>query len=214
MIKDLLQSDTAADLFVFGHFLNPLREFHLNCLLNYISMRKLIFFATVILGLSAAKAQTKVNPVIKKYGTVTEVPFSQENPDPKMDYKIVIEISTDNPKPENPHEFIEKVGAVVNLHALGGVPANKLHVVMVVHGPAAQYVLNNEEYRKKFNTDNPNIPLLKELQEAGVRLLVCGQSLNKRGISPEAVTPEVKPALSAMTTLTTYQLKGYALLKF
>lgn len=85
---------------------------------------------------------------------------------------------------------------------------------MVVHGPAAQYVLNNEEYRKKFNTDNPNIPLLKELQEAGVRLLVCGQSLNKRGISPEAVTPEVKPALSAMTTLTTYQLKGYALLKF
>ena len=31
------------------------------------------------------------------------------------------------------------------LHALGGVPANKFHLIMVIHGPAAQFVLNNEE---------------------------------------------------------------------
>lgn len=176
-------------------------------------MRKLFFLAAFAVTAFSAMGQTKVNPVIKKYATVTEVPFSQENPDPKMDYKIVIEVNTDNAKPENPHELIEKVGTVVNLHALGGVPASKLHVVVVVHGPAAQYVVNNEEYRKKFNTDNPNIPLFKELLDAGVKLFVCGQSLNKRGIPKEVVSPEVKPALSAMTTLTTYQLKGYALIK-
>jgi intracellular sulfur oxidation DsrE/DsrF family protein len=85
---------------------------------------------------------------------------------------------------------------------------------MVIHGPAAQYVVTNEEYKKKFNTDNPNIPLFKELKEAGVKIFVCGQSLNKRNIPKENVAPEVSPALSAITTLTTYQLKGYAILKY
>jgi len=159
-------------------------------------------------------AQAKVNPVIKKFGTVTEVPFSVENPDPRMDYKVVVEVSSDNSKPENVHEFFEKVGAVVNMHALGGVSAKNLHVVMVIHGPAAQYVVNNEEYQKKFHSDNPNIPLFKELEAAGVKIFVCGQSLNKRQVAPASVTPEVKPALSAITTLTTYQLKGYAFLKY
>ncbi len=170
-----------------------------------------ILFSVLTIG---ANAQAKVNPVIKKFATVTEVPFSVENPDTKLDYKIVVEVSSDNPKPESVHEFFEKVGAVVNLHALGGVPANKLHVVMVIHGPAAQYILNNEEYKKKFNTDNPNIPLFKELTDAGVKIFVCGQSLNKRNIAKEAVATDVKPALSAITTLTTYQLKGYSFLKY
>ncbi|MEK7198684.1 MAG: DsrE family protein [Bacteroidota bacterium] len=52
------------------------------------------------------------------------------------------------------------------------------------------------------------------MQEAGVKIFVCGQSLNKKNIPIEEVTPEVKPALSAITTLTTYQLKGYAFLKY
>ncbi len=171
-----------------------------------------LLFCTVLVV--SANAQTKVNPVIKHFGTVTEVPFSVENPDPKMDYKVIVEVSSENAKPEAVHEFFDKVAAVVNLHALGGVPANKFHLIMVIHGPAAQFVVNNEEYKKKFNVDNPNVPLFKELKEAGVKIFVCGQSLNKRNIPKENVTPEVSPALSAITTLTTYQLKGYSILKY
>lgn len=177
-------------------------------------MKKIVTAVILFIATTNIDAQTKVNPVIKHYGTVTEVPYSVENPDTKLDYKIIVEVSSDNPRPEAVHEFFEKVAAVVNLHALGGVPANKLHVVMVIHSLAAQYVVNNEEYRKKFHTDNPNIPLFKELKEAGVKIFVCGQSLNKRNIPKENVTPEVSPALSAITTLTTYQLKGYAILKY
>ncbi len=177
-------------------------------------MKRITCLLACTMMLMVATAQTKVNPVIKHFGTVTEVPFSVENPDPKMDYKIVIEVNSDNPKPETVHEFFDKVASVVNLHALGGVPANRLHVVMVIHGPAAQFVVNNVEYKKKFNSDNPNIPLFKELTDAGVKIFVCGQSLNKRNIAKELVTPEVKPALSAITTLTTYQLKGYSVLRY
>lgn len=177
-------------------------------------MKKTVCWVICVLGFFYSQAQVKVNPVIKNFGTVTEVPFSIENPDSKLDYKIIVEVSSDNPKPETVHEFFDKVAAVVNLHALGGVRSNKLHVVMVIHGPAAQYVINDESYQKKFGKDNPNIPLFKELEEAGVKIFVCGQSLNKRNIPVATVAREVKPALSAITTLTTYQLKGYAMLKY
>ena len=177
-------------------------------------MKRVAFLMICAVMVVFVNAQTKVNPVIKHFGTVTEVPFSVENPDPKMDYKVIVEVSSDNTKPETVHEFFDKVAAVVNLHALGGVPANKFHLILVIHGPAAQFVINNEEYKKKFNIDNPNVPLFKELKDAGVKIFVCGQSLNKRNIPKENVTPEVSPALSAITTLTTYQLKGYSILKY
>ncbi|MCK9402843.1 MAG: DsrE family protein [Chitinophagaceae bacterium] len=177
-------------------------------------MNKMILAVLLSISAMVVTAQTKVNPVIKNFGTVTEVPFSVENPVTGLGYKIVVEVSADNTKPAVVHDFFDKVAAVVNLHALGGVPAKKLQVVMVIHGPAAQFVLTNEGYQKKFGTDNPNIPLFKELVEAGVKIFVCGQSLNKRNVPIEGVTPEVKPALSAITTLTTYQLKGYAFLKY
>jgi intracellular sulfur oxidation DsrE/DsrF family protein len=177
-------------------------------------MKKIVIALLLSISLLPAFAQNKVNPVIKNFGTVSEVPYAVEKPDPKLDYKIVVEVNSDNPKPETVHEFFEKVAAVVNLHALGGVPANKLHVVMVIHGPAAQYIVNNDAYQKKFNTNNPNLSLFTALQDAGVKVFVCGQSLIKRNIDPKTVAPEVKVSLSAITTLTTYQLKGYSLLKY
>ena len=168
-------------------------------------------FATVLLG---AKAQNKVNPVVKGFGTVSEVPYAVEKPDPAIDYKIVVEISSAPEKNDAVHEFFDKVAAVVNLHALGGVPKDKLHVVMVVHGAAAQYIVNNEAYQKKFGVNNPNLALFTALNDAGVKIFVCGQSVIKRNIDPATIAPEVKVALSAITTLTTYELKGYALLKY
>ena len=162
----------------------------------------------------AADGQTKVNPVIKNYGTITEVPFADEMPDPKLDYKILVEVTSDNMHPEMVHEYFDKAAAVVNLHALAGVPANRLHVVLVIHSAASAFVTNNENYRKKYGVDNPNIPLFKELTDAGVKIFVCGQSVNKRKLAKEDLAPEVKVALSAITTLTSYQLKGYAVLKY
>lgn len=177
-------------------------------------MKKITIAALSLLVFVSVNAQTKVNPVVKNFGTVSEVPFAVEKPDPKVDYKIVVEVSSDNSKPETIHEFFEKVAAVVNLHALGGVSANKLHVVMVIHGPAAQYIVNNESYQKKYNVNNPNLTLFTALKEAGVKIVVCGQSLFKRNIDHKTVAPEIDVALSAITTLTTYQLKGYAFLKY
>jgi len=48
----------------------------------------------------------------------------------------------------------------------------------------------------------------------GVKIAVCSQSMFKRKIMPEELAPGLEMATSALTVLTTYQLKGYALLKF
>ena len=45
-------------------------------------------------------------------------------------------------------------------------------------------------------------------------MFVCGQSLVARKIDRMKLVPQVKVASSMLTTLTTYQLRGYAALKF
>jgi intracellular sulfur oxidation DsrE/DsrF family protein len=74
--------------------------------------------------------------------------------------------------------------------------------------------MNNEEYKKKYKTDNPNLDLFKALSDAGVKIFVCGQSLIARDINKDKMVPQVKIASSMLTTMTTYQLKGYAMLIF
>lgn len=97
---------------------------------------------------------------------------------------------------------------------MGGVPKEKLHVVLAIHGGAAFSVMNNKAYKAKYGVDNPTLKLFKELDQAGVKMFVCGQSLIARNIDHLKIVPEVKVASSMLTVMTTYQLKGYAVLKF
>lgn len=177
-------------------------------------MKYFIVLLAGILSMTAVNAQRIVHPLIEHYGAVTEVPFADVKPDPSLDYKIVVEVASDNPHPEKVHDFFDKVAAVANLHILGGVPKNKLHLVMVIHSAAAAFVVNNELYRKNYGIDNPNLPLFTALKAAGVRILVCGQSMNKRNLTKEMIAPEIEVSLSAITALTTYQLQGYAVLRY
>ena len=38
-------------------------------------------------------AQNKVNPIIKSYGTVFEIPTADHKPDPAIDYKNIVELT-------------------------------------------------------------------------------------------------------------------------
>ncbi|MBK8292079.1 MAG: DsrE family protein [Flammeovirgaceae bacterium] len=159
-------------------------------------------------------AQNKVSPVVKNYGGIFEIPYADEKPDPTLDYKIVIEVVSNTDKYDSINWPLFNVARLLNLHVTGGVPKEKIQVVVVIHGGAAFTVMNNEAYKAKYGVDNPNLNLYQELQQAGVKMFVCGQSLIARKIDRLKMVPEVKIATSALTTLTTYQLKGHALLKF
>lgn len=85
---------------------------------------------------------------------------------------------------------------------------------MVMHGEAAYSLLQNEYYKERYETGNPNIELLKALAENNVSIILCGQTAIHRNITEEKRIPETKVALSAMTALIQLQNDGYRLINF
>lgn len=176
-------------------------------------MKNAILFMLLFVVISAA-SQEKTYPLVKDFGAVYEVPFAIEKPNPDFKYKILVDVNTASEKPELVNENLEAVARVLNLHILGGVPEKNLQVVLVVHGAAAINLVNNAAYKQKFAVDNPNLPLITALGKAGVKVFVCGQTIFKRNIDYHQLAPEVTVALSAITTITNYSIKGFTVLKY
>lgn len=175
---------------------------------------KAIFIFCLTLYTLSANSQTRVFPVIKNYGGIFEVTDAVEKPASDLRYNIVIELVTGADDPAQLNNSLNNIARLINLHAIGGVPKENLSVVVAIHGEAAYSILNNQQYREKYKTDNPNLGLYKELNDAGVQLFVCGQSLVARNIDRKRMAPEIAIATSMLTVVTTHQLKGYAYLKF
>lgn len=175
---------------------------------------KTLIVALFSLGSLVSFSQNRINPVIKNFGGIFDIPYAEEKPDPAQEYKIVIEVERALESPDSVSWALNNVARLLNLHAMAGVKPEKMHVVLAIHGGAAYAVMNNEAYKAKYKANNPNLLLFEELDKAGVRMVVCGQSLIVRKIDRMKMVPQVKVASSMLTTLTSYQMKGYAVLKF
>jgi len=176
-------------------------------------MKRIPLLFLVVLSFTSF-SQTRINPVIKNFGGIFDIPYADEKPDPSMDYNIIIEIEHAIDHADSLNWGLNNVARLLNVHVMGGVKPEKLHVVLAIHAGAAFTVMNNEAYKAKYKVNNPNLALFEELSNAGVKIFVCGQSLMARKIDRMKMVPQVKIASSMLTTLTTYQLKGYAVLKF
>ena len=174
----------------------------------------LVLALLLLTQISYAQNRKWVNPIIKNYGRILDLEKVDVKPDPNMKYKILIELVHDMDKPERVNFSASNVARLINLHAVGGVKKKNLDVVVVIHAGATNAVINNEAYQVKYEKDNPYISLYEELSEAGVELIVCGQSLELYKNKAEDVIPQVKIATSALTAVSTYQLKGYAYFKW
>ncbi|UZD22574.1 DsrE family protein [Algoriphagus halophytocola] len=159
-------------------------------------------------------AQSAQYPLVKGFGGIYEVPDATEKPDPSKEYFILIDMTTGGAENAEISRWVDNVARMMNLHGLAGVPKERMHIKVVVHGGAIFTVLGDEAYNKRFGTDNPNIPVYDALEEAGVEVLVCGQSLHARRLAKSDLYPGVQVALSALTTITTYIPQGYTYLKF
>ena len=173
--------------------------------------------AVLALGLAAACANAQgsgewMNPVIKQSGKVQPYPGSAAKPQPNHRYKVLFDITKDAEAADKVNPGLEHVARLVNLLALSGVPAKNRDIVAVVHGKATTAVLDDAHYREKRQASNPNLALIRELKENGVKLMVCGQALAHAELKPEWVDPEVTLALAALTVLPIYQHQGYALI--
>lgn len=137
-----------------------------------------------------------------------------EKPDPNLEYKIVVDLAGGSDRPGDVNMSLINIARMINLHSVGGVPKEKMTVVAAVHNEASYSIMNNESYREKYKTDNPNLAVYAELQAAGVQVFICGQSLQARNIDRTKIAKDVSIATSMLTVLSTYQLKGFAWFKF
>lgn len=181
---------------------------------NRMKREQLIcFFSVLFFGFSVL-AQEAQFPLVKGHGGVYPIAEATEFPDDGIVYKIIFEVSAgaDGPKALNPG--LNNLARLVNLHVLGGVKKENLEVVAVVHGEATASLLSDEAYENRFETGNHNAGLVRALQEAGVKIFVCGQSLKARKVEADELLSGLTISLSAVTVLTTYQLQDFALISF
>ncbi len=158
----------------------------------------------------SSSAQTPTAPLIAGYGRTAPVEHAGVRPDPSLDYKVVVNV-TEAGGPDRPPMGLEKAARLANLLAESGVPADRRHIVVIISGPATAAVLTEAAMKARGKGTNPSADLISKLNAAGVGVHVCGQALAGAKIARSEVLPEVQVDLSALTTLSTLQLQGYAL---
>jgi intracellular sulfur oxidation DsrE/DsrF family protein len=158
-------------------------------------------------------------PVIHDNGAfVFQVKGIDESPDPKLNYDVVFdftsfaELKEDVVDSSKINWGLQQIGRVLNLHVASGIPLNKIHFVVAIHGRAVKTFLNEQAYQAAYHSNNPNAPLIRELARAGVKFLMCGQITTFMKVDKSMLLPEVKLALTAQTVITGYQARGYSLM--
>jgi intracellular sulfur oxidation DsrE/DsrF family protein len=161
-----------------------------------------------------SKMQMAQYPLIKSHPLTLVLPVEgvDERPDTTMQYNILFSwtwAARDSVKARKTNFGLQEVGRIINLHIASGIPRKKMNIVVAAYGYTPFALMNNEAYRAKFNTDNPNSKLLQELVDNGVKVLVCGQAMCFLDVEKKSLLPGLKVAYTAQTVLSSYQLRGY-----
>ena len=174
----------------------------------------LMLFVGLNLGLNAQVVSAQDGPIIYGFGAVFPINEPDFRTDTSLTYEVVFDIASSPDEPEVLNPAFNTVARFLNMHAQAGVPPAQLKAVAVIHGRASKDVLLQEQYAELYGTENPNLALIQQLHKAGVELYFCGQSMYSRGLQRPWLSPEIQLALSAMTVLTSYQARGYHLIRF
>jgi intracellular sulfur oxidation DsrE/DsrF family protein len=151
-------------------------------------------------------------PTIQGYGNIHFLSDSAFKPQPGHTYKVVFALTQAAKQPDKVNPALDHVARTVNLYAASGVPLAKLKFVAVAYGAATPLVLDDAHYRAAYGMPNPNLPLIAELKKAGVTIAVCGQAVAEHHFQYDWINTDVTLSLSALTTVTTLQQQGYALM--
>ena len=170
---------------------------------------------TVPVGAQNTRNDLHDGPLIEGFGRHVDLPnadFVMRTDD--NIYKVAFEIFQPLNAPERPHMRLEAAARFMNMHAHAGIPQENLQVKLVLHGGGTRAAMTNEAYQERYEMDNPSLPLLEALSDAGVEIFLCEQSRVLNGLDANEVSAPVKSALSAMTAVVTLQADGYQFLTY
>jgi len=143
-------------------------------------------------------------PVIKDFGRIAPVPEAEAIP-----RDMVIKMAYDV-REGGEHSTVNSVfnsaAGLLNTLVASGVEIERVHLALVIHGPAYKDILTD----KAYGGSNPNGPLVKQLLDNGVRIYYCGQAAVYRDVAMSDVIPGIKFSLSASAAHAVLQMEGYA----
>lgn len=151
-------------------------------------------------------------PAVEGYGKMHPLPKGAYQPDPQATYKVVFAMTAASKAPEEVNPAIERVARAVNLYVGAGVPLSHLKFVAVAYGAATSIALDDAHYKAAYGIANPNLPVIARLRKAGVDVAVCGQAVLEHHYQYEWIDSSVTVALAALTTITSLESQGYALM--
>jgi intracellular sulfur oxidation DsrE/DsrF family protein len=173
-------------------------------------MRKLLACTVLLAGLiglsGMAMAQDLPIPGVEP---AKDQPGAHEYPDPKLTYKIVFDLAGGPDTPDKVNPELRGVAEFINTLAKYNVPASHRIIAVVFHQKSTPAILVNDEYRKRYNTDNPNVALVQAMKKAGVDFRVCGQAVLGMKIDPKTIQPEIQLDLWAGMTIPNLMMRGY-----
>ena len=76
-------------------------------------MKNVLLPILVVFSLSAF-SQKRINPIIKNYGTIFDIPFAEEKPDPDLAYNIIVEIEKESDRPDSVSWALNNVARLIN----------------------------------------------------------------------------------------------------
>jgi intracellular sulfur oxidation DsrE/DsrF family protein len=152
-------------------------------------------------------------PVVPGFGGVHPRADLPVRPDPKLDYKIFVDVASEDKDDQGRYDALDRLARLVNLMAYAKVPPEHVHIVALLDGRTGYASLTDDAYKNSFKTENPNLPVLHALKKAGVTMMVCGQALAMFDIPDGAIDPAVTITLSALTDNVVYGQKGYIFMR-
>ncbi|WP_226632459.1 DsrE family protein [Novosphingobium profundi] len=169
---------------------------------------------TLVLPVSArGTPEVRTGPVFTDYGRTFAVDSDMPIP-ADAEFKVAFDISA-AATPGEVNRHIDSAARFINMQVAAGVPRERIHVALVVHGPAGADLLAAEAYAARHGgTKSANAPLVRALLDHGVRAILCGQSAAAMGLARADLIPGVELALSAMTAHALLQQDGYTLNPF
>ena len=172
---------------------------------------KLLILLPLVLSAEVTADDPSLGPVIENYGPTYAIDWRDVELPEGQRYRLVFDLAADS-EASQVNRHLVSVARYLNMHARNGVPVARMDLAVVVHGRAVRNLLNSAAHQRRELMDNPNLDLIRSLQEAGVRFYICGQSMAFAGVAKDDLVDGVDVALSAMTMLTLLQSDGFALL--
>jgi len=176
-------------------------------------MRTLVI---LLVSMPAVLAQwpTPRAPAVPDADGYVEIPNAAFSPTKDKTYRAVFDATRLADKPTALLPALNMAGSELNALATANVPVQNARFAIVFHGPAVDGILDEEHYKAKFGTPNPNLKAIADMKKQGVEFFVCGQYLASKKIDPKTLAPDVQLAADALLVLMQYQNKGYALMSF